>query len=134
VQAYHRALSGALLDRIDLQVVVPRAPPEALGREAGGEPSARVRQRVQAARQVQLDRQGGLNSALRAPELRRWAALQPAARAALERWARERALSARGFHRAWRVARTLADLEGAPAVAECHVLEALGYRLADLAA
>jgi magnesium chelatase family protein len=136
VQAHQRALSGPLLDRIDLQVLVPRTPPEALGQEAGGEPSARVRERVLAARQVQLERQGSLNSALRAPDLRRWAALKPAARAALERWARERALSARGFHRAWRVARTLADLdlEGAPAVAERHVLEALGYRLADVAA
>jgi magnesium chelatase family protein len=136
VQAHRRALSGPLLDRIDLQVLVPRTPPEALGQEAGGEPSARVRERVLAARQVQLERQGSLNSALRAPDLRRWAALKPAARAALERWARERALSARGFHRAWRVARTLADLdlEGAPAVAERHVLEALGYRLADVAA
>jgi magnesium chelatase family protein len=93
-----------------------------------------VRERVLAARGVQQQRQEALNSALRGPELRRWAPLEPAARAALERWAAERGLSARGFHRAWRVARTLADLENAAAVAERHVLEALGYRLADLAA
>jgi magnesium chelatase family protein len=134
VQAYQRALSGPLLDRIDLQVAVPRTPPQALGREAGGEGSARVRERVLAARRVQLERQGALNSALRGSDLRCWAPLEPAARAALERWAAERGLSARGFHRAWRVARTLADLESAAGVAERHILEALGYRLADLAA
>jgi magnesium chelatase family protein len=134
VQAYQRALSGPLLDRIDLQVAVPRTPSRALGRDAGGEPSASVRERVLAARGLQLGRQGVLNAALRGADLRRWAPLDPAARAALERWADERALSARGFHRAWRVARTLADLEGAGAVAERHVLEALGYRLADCAA
>jgi magnesium chelatase family protein len=119
------------MDRIDLQVTVPRTPAHALGREGGGEPSARVRGRVQAGRALQLDRQGTLNSALRGADLRQWAPLEPAARAALERWAEERALSARGFHRSWRVARTLADLEQAGSVAERHVLEALGYRLAD---
>jgi magnesium chelatase family protein len=134
VQAYQRALSGPLLDRIDLQVTVPRTPPQALGTDGGGEPTSKVRERVLAARGVQQQRQEALNSALRGPELRRWAPLEPAARAALERWAAERGLSARGFHRAWRVARTLADLENAAAVAERHVLEALGYRLADLAA
>jgi magnesium chelatase family protein len=93
-----------------------------------------VRERVLAARTVQLERQDVLNSGLRGAELRRWAPLEPAARVALERWAGEKGLSARGFHRAWRVARTLADLESAATVAERHVLEALGYRLADLAA
>jgi magnesium chelatase family protein len=134
VQAYQRALSGPLLDRIDLQVAVPRTPPHALGREGGGESSGRVRERVLAARGLQVDRQGVLNTALRAGDLRRWAPLEPAARAALERWAGERGLSARGFHRAWRVARTLADLESEAAVAERHVMEALAYRLADVAA
>jgi magnesium chelatase family protein len=52
----------------------------------------------------------------------------------LERWAEQRGLTARGFHRAWRVARTAADLEGAEHIAERHVLEALGYRLHDVAA
>jgi magnesium chelatase family protein len=93
-----------------------------------------VRDRVLASRALQLQRQGSLNAALRPADLRRWAPLEPAARAALERWAGERGLSARGFHRAWRVARTLADLESAAAVAERHIMEALGYRLADLAA
>jgi magnesium chelatase family protein len=134
VEAYGRSLSGPLLDRIDLQVTVARTPLEALGQEAGGEPSAAVRQRVLRARAIQQERQGALNAGLRAPQLRRWAGLDGAARSAFVRWAAARGLSARGFHRAWRVARTLADLEGERAVGERHVMEALGYRLADRAA
>jgi magnesium chelatase family protein len=134
METYRRALSGPLLDRIDLQVTVARTPLEALGRDAAGEPSAAVRARVLEARRRQLERQGRLNSALRPAQLRRNAALAPAARSALERWAGQRGLSARGFHRAWRVARTLADLEAREAIHERDVMEALGYRLVDQAA
>jgi magnesium chelatase family protein len=134
VEAYTRGLSGPLLDRIDLQVAVPRTPLEALGRESLGEPSAAVRARVLAARGVQLERQAGLNAELAAAQLRRWAPLDRAARSSLERWADARGLSARGYHRAWRVARTLADLDGGGPIREPHVMEALGYRLVDRAA
>lgn len=134
IEAYQRSLSGPLLDRIDLQVIVARTPMDVLGREAVGESSSTVRARVVAARQLQIDRQGTLNVVLRAPQLRRWAALDGTALSALRRWASQRGLSARGFHRAWRVARTLADLEGDGAVREHHVMEALGYRLVERAA
>jgi magnesium chelatase family protein len=134
METYRRALSGPLLDRVDLQVAVPRTPLEALSREAGGEPSSAVRARVVAARDLQLERQGRLNAALRPAQLRRWAPLPPAARTALERWAARQGLTARGFHRAWRVARTLADLDGGGAIGERDVLEALGYRHVEHAA
>jgi magnesium chelatase family protein len=134
LENYRRALSGPLLDRVDLQVNVPRTPLEALGGEPSGESSSIVRGRILAARSLQLGRQGMLNASLRAPHLRCWAPLRPAARRGLERWATEAALTARGFHRAWRVARTLADLEAAAEVDERHVMEALGYRLAEHAA
>jgi len=134
IDAYRRALSGPLLDRLDLQVTVPRTPLEALGRDADGEPSAAVRARVLEARRAQRERQGCLNASLRPAQLRRWAPLAPPARSALERWATQRGLTARGFHRAWRVARTLADLEGEGIVRERDVMEALGYRLVDRAA
>lgn len=134
IETYQRSMSGPLLDRIDLQVVVPRTPIEVLGGEAVGEPSAAVRARVISARERQIDRQGTLNATLRAPGLRRWAPLRGAALTALRRWAAQRGLSARGFHRAWRVARTLADLEGEAQVSEHHVMEALGYRLVERAA
>jgi len=75
-----------------------------------------------------------LNALLKPGRLRQMAALEPASRRTLERWAEQKGLSARGFHRAWRVARTVADIEGAEQIAERHILEALGYRLSDLAA
>jgi len=134
VQAYRRSLSGPVMDRIDLQVSLPRTPLEVLAAEADGEPSRLVRARVERARRVQLERQGGLNAGLGGADLRRWAPLRPAARSALERWAEARGLTGRGFHRAWRVARTLVDLEGGGPIGEEHVLEALGYRLLELAA
>ena len=131
LHAYQRALSGPLLDRIDLRVTVGRPPLAALSAEPRGETSAAVRARVVSARSRQLDRQGCLNAALKPAQLRRHAALAPPARGALESWAALRGLTARGFHRAWRVARTVADLEGAPDLEERHVMEALGYRLQD---
>ena len=134
VDAYQRKLSGPLLDRIDLKVTVRRVAPTALAGEPQGEPTAVVRERVVAARERQAARQGCLNALLKPGRLRREAELDVAARRALERWADQQGLSARGFHRAWRVARTLADLDGADRIEERHVLEALGYRLQDVAA
>jgi magnesium chelatase family protein len=134
VDAYQRGLSGPLLDRMDLQVHVPWIPPGALGREPDGEASDAVRARALRARDRQLGRQGTLNASLREAQLRRWAPLGTGARRALERWAAETGLSARAFHRTWRVARTLADLEEAVEIEERHVMEALGYRLVEQAA
>jgi magnesium chelatase family protein len=134
INTYQRRLSGPLLDRIDLQVGVRRVKLETLASEPHGEPSAAVRERVVAARRWQLERQGCLNAQLKPARLRQLAGLSPPSRRTLERWAEQRGLTARGFHRAWRVARTSADLDRSPEIAEQHVLEALGYRLQDLAA
>ena len=134
VDNYQRRLSGPLMDRIDLKVGVRRVKLATLASEPHGEPSEPVRERVVAARRRQLERQGCLNAQLRPSRLRQLAALEPRSRHTLERWAEQRGLSARGFHRAWKVARTSADLDGAGAIAERHVLEALGFRLHDLAA
>jgi magnesium chelatase family protein len=134
IYTYQRRLSGPLLDRIDLQVGVRRVPLAELASEPRGEPSAAVRERVLAARARQHDRQGCLNAQLKPSRLRNAAVLEPASRRTLERWAEQKGLTARGFHRAWRVARTAADLEGTDIIAERHVLEALGYRLNDVAA
>jgi magnesium chelatase family protein len=134
IEAYQRRLSGPLLDRIDLKVNVRRTKLEALASAPSGEGSAVVRSRVVAARARQLERQGCLNAQLKPARLRQLAGLEPASRRTLERWADQRGLTARGFHRAWRVARTSADLEGAHQIGERHILEALGYRLQDVAA
>jgi len=134
IDAYQRKLSGPLLDRIDIKVGVRRVPPSLLATEPVGERSAPVRERVMAARRRQMDRQGCLNAMLKPARLREQAALEVAPRRTLERWAEQQGLSARGFHRAWRVARTAADLDASEAIDERHVLEALGYRLHDAAA
>jgi magnesium chelatase family protein len=134
VDAYQRRLSGPLLDRIDLQVAVRRVPLAELAAEPRGEPSASVCGRVLTARARQLERQGCLNAQLKPGRLRQVASLEPGSRRTLERWSEQKGLTARGFHRAWRVARTAADLEGEELIADRHVLEALGYRLHDVAA
>ena len=134
IDTYQRRLSRPLLDRIDIQVEVRRVPLEVLASEPTGEPSVRVRERVILARQRQLDRQGVLNAQLKPARLRQLAALAPSSRRTLERWSAQRGLTARGFHRAWRVARTSADLEESDEIQERHVLEALGFRLHDVAA
>ncbi len=134
IDSYRRKLSGPLLDRIDIKVSVRRVPPNLLASEPVGEPSAPVRERVMAARPRERDRQGCLNATLKPARLRELAALEPGPRRTLERWAEQQGLSARGFHRAWRVARTAADLDGAERIDDRHVLEALGYRLQDAAA
>ena len=134
INGYQRRLSGPLLDRIDLQVGVRRVPLAELASDPQAEPSAVVAARVMTARTRQLARQGCLNAQLKPSRLRHLAALEPGSRRTLERWSEQKGLSARGFHRAWRVARTAADLEGAELIADRHVLEALGYRLHDLAA
>ncbi|MGH7765208.1 MAG: YifB family Mg chelatase-like AAA ATPase [Candidatus Dormibacteraceae bacterium] len=134
IHGYRNRLSGPLLDRIDLQVGVRRVKIEMLATEPRGETSEAVRGRVVSARRRQLDRQGCLNARLKPAKLRQLAGLSVISRVTLERWAEQRGMTARGFHRAWRVARTLADLDGADRIEEPHVLEALGYRLQDVAA
>ena len=134
INAYQRRLSGPLLDRIDLQVGVRRVPLAELAAEPRGEPSTVVRQRVLAARTLQLERQGCLNAQLKPSRLRHVAAIEVGSSHTLERWSERKGLTARGFHRAWRVARTAADLEGVDLIADRHVFEALGYRLHDVAA
>lgn len=124
---YRRRFSGPLLDRFDLQVEVPRLHPADLGGPEG-ESSAAVRARVAAARALQA-RRGCLNRSLSRHDLdaQPW---HPAATALLRAAAERLALTARGWDRVRRVARTLADLAGVEAVQEAQVAEALSLRVA----
>ncbi len=134
VVKYRGRLSGPLLDRIDLIVDVQ---PVAIGDLTGdqtGEPSSAVRARVLAARDRQTSRPGRaarLNTALHGRARDRLCALDAVGRRLLERSAERLHLSARGFHRVLKVARTIADLVGADQITPEHLAEALQYRLVD---
>lgn len=127
---YRARLSGPLRDRIDLVVPVPRQHYRELFVAGDGEePSLRVRERVAAARERQLQRNHGvLNAVLDGHRLQRLCRPAEAATALLAAAGERLALSARAYHRVLRVARTLADLEGVAAVDVDHVGEALRYR------
>lgn len=125
VERYRSRLSGPLLDRIDLQVEVPLQPASQLLGQAEGETSAAVAERVAAARQRQLQRQGCINAALAAGTLSQRVPLDASTQALLLAAAERLAWSGRRLHRSLRVARTIADLAGAETVGKAHVAEAL---------
>ena len=129
IQRYTGRLSGPLLDRIDLHVPVPRLAATLLlqpGRR--GESSAAVRQRVMRCRELQSIRQHGLNTRLAPDKLLALCALGQPERRLLESAASSLQLSGRALHRTLRVARTIADMAGAPRPVVAHIEEALAYR------
>ena len=128
VARYQGRLSGPLLDRIDLHVEVPALPADELLAAPPGEASGVVRERVAAAHERALARQGKANQALAGQEIDQQARLDDAARAFLLTAATRLAWSARSTHRALKVARTIADLAGSETVAVAHVAEAVQYR------
>ncbi len=128
VRRYARRLSGPLLDRIDLYVRVDRVDAGELEDTAAGEPSGVVRARVAAARALGQARAGVASARLQVADLARMCRPTAGARRTLAMAVDRLGLSARGFHRALRVARTIADLDGDERVDEQHMREALGLR------
>lgn len=132
---YQARLSGPFLDRIDLHVEVPAVSVADMALPAPREGSTEVAARVAAARQLQADRFGALGR----PELRtngeaegelleRIALCDEPAHGLLRRAAHQLALSARGYHRVLRVARTIADLDGSETIRKPHIAEAVAFR------
>lgn len=125
---YQGKISGPLLDRIDMVVQVQPVPPAELSRAPAGEPSAAVAGRVAAARALQRARAAPDGPATNAQADMGAVELLPDARGLAEQAAERLRLSARGFTRVLRVARTVADLAGAPRVRRADVAEALAFR------
>jgi magnesium chelatase family protein len=125
---YASRLSGPLRDRMDLTVGVTALPARELIHSSGGETSAQIRARVIAARERQMARDGRLNARLQGRRLRARTALDAAARTMFDTALTKLALTARGHDRVLRVARTIADLEGAESVSADHLAEALQFR------
>ncbi|HUF86281.1 MAG TPA: YifB family Mg chelatase-like AAA ATPase [Thermohalobaculum sp.] len=130
---YTARISGPLIDRFDIRIEVPAVTPDVLALPPHGETSARIARRVAEARGVQAGRMNGaklINGELEGEILDRVATPDAPGQTLLRAAAEKLRMSARGYHRILRLARTLADLEGSDAVRKVHVAEAVGYRRA----
>ncbi|MGF1502018.1 MAG: YifB family Mg chelatase-like AAA ATPase [Paracoccaceae bacterium] len=131
---YRARISGPLLDRFDIRIDVPPVTPAPLALPSHGDSSAKVGARVRAARAVQGARANGAgpatNAELEGQALDRAATPDAPGQHLLSAAAEKLRMSARGYHRVLRLARTIADLDGATAVGRPHIAEAIGLRRA----
>ncbi len=132
IQRYRQRISGPLLDRIDLHIEVPRLPYEKLRGLDRGESSAAIRARIEVARVRQAERlrPHGMvtNSEMGPGEIHEFCRLNGEGERLMRAAMRQMQLSARGYHRVLKVARTIADLDGAGEIQPHHLAEALQYR------
>ena len=133
VLRYRSRISGPLLDRIDIQIEVPAVPTEDLSRARSGDSSGMIRERVKQARARMIARQGKENARLATREIDNDCAPDEKGATLLKQAISRLGLSARGYHRILKVARTIADLAGVARVSEAHVAEAIQYRRFDRA-
>ena len=133
IKRYQSRLSGPLLDRIDMHVDVPRVEFEKLLGPGAGEPSSDIRNRVESARQIQLERFKNLpglfaNGEMTVGEIDEFCKLTAEAKQVLTLSVRKLQLSARSYHRVLKLSRTIADLDSSTDIEVHHVAEALQYR------
>lgn len=135
VQRYWAKISGPLMDRIDIHLEVPSVEWKDMTAPVDGEGSGAIRERVNRARRIQLDRLKGAkiycNAQMENRHLKKFCPLDNASMNVLERAVSVLGLSARAYHRILKIARTVADLGGAEAITPAHVAEAIQYRTLD---
>ncbi|SDA14781.1 magnesium chelatase family protein [Nitrosospira sp. Nsp18] len=131
VARYRGKISGPLLDRIDIQVEVPAVPQEDLMRQAQGEASKAIRERVELAYQRQVARQGKANAHLAVKDIDRYCVPDALGETLLKQAISRLNFSARAYHRVLKVARTIADLAASETIASAHIAEAVQYRKLD---
>jgi len=135
IHRYRSKISGPLLDRIDLHMEVPAVPYQDLLQDARAEPSAEIRRRVSRARDLQSQRFARsrifCNAQMGSRHIRTHCRIDDACRCLLEAAIDKLGLSARAFNRVLKIARTIADLQGAADIGVAHVSEAIQYRSLD---
>lgn len=133
IQRYRSKLSGPLLDRIDLQIEVPRlSPEELLNMKDNAEPSSEIRKRVVKARKIQAHRYNGTNiltnSELNSDLIKKYCKIDEQSESLLKSAIIKFNLSGRSYDRILKLARTIADLEEATNISQMHIAQALQYR------
>jgi len=132
VSRYQKRISGPLLDRMDIHVEVPRVDYDKLSSDRLGEPSAAMRERVEAARGIQRRRFEGTGLACNADmgpaEVRQYCEVDQAGKSLLRAAMQQLAMSARAYHRILKLARTIADLAGSERIETAYLAEAIQYR------
>jgi magnesium chelatase family protein len=136
IQRYMGRISGPLLDRIDIHIEVPAVKFKELSGKPTGEPSKAVRERVNAARRVQLERFKGeksifCNAHMETKEIHKYCPIGEDSKELLRQAITHLGLSARAYDRILKVGRTIADLESAPDILPQHISEAIQYRSLD---
>jgi len=135
VAMYRRKLSGPLMDRMDLFIEVPAVKYEKLVSEVKESESGKVRGKIEAAREIQKQRFSQdkilVNSEMNIPEIKKYCGHDEKSQSLLKKYVDSGKLSARGYHRILKVARTIADLAQSENIQYDHVAEALMYRLRE---
>lgn len=133
IRRYRARISAPFLDRIDIHIDVPRVPKEQLRlhKDHHAESSLEVRKRVTSTRQRQINRQQKLNTHMTNKEIERLCLLNRECETLMDQAFEQLGLSARGYHRTLKLARTIADLEDSKRIQTNHLSEAIGYRHYD---
>ncbi|WP_412710307.1 YifB family Mg chelatase-like AAA ATPase [Atrimonas thermophila] len=132
---YRNKLSGPIMDRIDLQIEIPRLDFEEMVSEDSDYSSSEVREKIEAVRELQKERfkkeQISLNAEMNPRQIKKYCVAENEAVKLLKDAVERFDFSARAYHRTLKVARTIADLEGKEHIQEHHVAEAIQYRMLD---